>query len=124
MRKALMTQPRRALSMPNSLLICMPAMETLVRSRNAIALKTNSHIASKYRMGKTACSCRASVFILSSFPLTIYLLRARLFGEPATRTLLPVSDRAIGPIIVLGAGCYRFGNFGDLSELLQIDFDS
>src|ERR1700722_903681 len=47
MRNALKIQPRRWFPRPYSLLICIPAIEMFVRSRNATPLRTKSQKASK-----------------------------------------------------------------------------
>ena len=51
MRNALKTQPRCTLSRWNSRLIWGPAMEMLVRSRKAMALRTNKQQTSTARIG-------------------------------------------------------------------------
>src|SRR5262249_44648846 len=84
MRKELKTQPSRMLSIPSSSRRALPAIETLVRSRNAIALSRNSQKINRPRIGIR----RKPVLVLRKPEHPLYLLaRTKRLGTIYSQAL-------------------------------------
>src|SRR5260370_42353209 len=139
--------------MANSLPIWMPAIDIFVRSRYATALRTNSQVTSRYRIGNAGGDCLGRLFmpvVRSSYLMSVFgcsgavalskaphrasilpALIATCNGSQlcssvirvpagvesssiATRSGLPIGDRAIWPKVGLGASRDRFCDLGYL----------